>query len=787
MQKLDFNQEWRFWNDENPTEARSIQLPHDAMIHENRSADSSSGGHAYFPGGTYVYEKRFVPDQSWAKKVVILECEGIYKNASIYLNNRKLAFQPYGYTGFFVPLDELSFGEENVVKIVADNSELPNSRWYCGSGIYRPVWIYVCEPDGYRPESVKISTLSASPAKIRVEAPVDSYIEILDAGMSVAEAHGQCVELTIPNARLWSDETPSLYTCRLTHGEETISETFGICKIEWSNQGLFINGKNTLLRGGCVHHDNGILGAAEYAESAERRVRILKENGFNAIRSAHNPLSKAMLDACDKLGLYVMDETFDMWFSRKTKYDYGCDFREWWDRDTAAMVAKDHNHPSVIMYSIGNEVAEPATSEGLSAGKAMIDLIHRLDPSRPVTCGTNLMIMSRAAKGKGIYQDGEQKTGSPNEKSQNASLVFNTIATFLGPAMNQMGNSKSVDKLTTPFLDQLDIAGYNYASGRYPKEKKAHPNRVIVGSETFAQDIYKNWKMVEQYPYLIGDFMWTCWDHLGEAGIGAWSYDGSAPFDRPFPWLLSGAGVIDINGIPDASCKYAAVVWGRENGPVLAVRPISDEGKRVGKSVWRGTNAILSWSWRGCEGKKTTVEVYTKAPQVELLLNQKSLGKKKTKAYKALFQVPYSEGTLTAVAYDKLGQEQSRTELKSASGALSLSIEPEKASARRGEIVYVPINVVGENGKIESNADRKISVQVEGGELLAFGSAVPCTEESYISGQFKSYYGRSLAVIRVEATESVRITASDGKHCRVAVIAVNKSLSMEEKKWKAKN
>ena len=775
MQKLDFNQEWRFWNEENSTEARVIQLPHDAMIHEKRSAAFSNSGHAYFPGGIYRYEKHFVPEEAWKTKRVIVEFEGIYKNATVLLNGHELCFHPYGYTGFFVELNELLFQQENVLTVIADNSKLPNSRWYTGSGIYRPVWLYLCEAGGLYPESVKISTLTANPARILVESPIHATIEILDGEEIVAEGLGETVELTVPNAKLWSDESPYLYTCRVSNGADQYSETFGICKIEWSNQGLFINGKNTLLRGGCVHHDNGILGAAEYAESAERRVRILKENGFNAIRSAHNPLSKAMLDACDKLGLYVMDETFDMWYGRKTKYDYGCDFQEWWERDTTAMVAKDHNHPSVIMYSIGNEVAEPATSKGLSAGKAMIDLIHRLDPSRPVTCGTNLMIMSRAAKGKGIYQDGEQKSGSPNEKSQNASLVFNTIASFLGPAMNQMGNSKNVDKLTTPFLDQLDIAGYNYASGRYSKEKKAHPNRVIVGSETFAQDIYKNWKMVEQYPYLIGDFMWTCWDHLGEAGIGAWSYDGSAPFDRPFPWLLSGAGVIDINGVPDASCKYAAVVWGKENGPVLAVRPISNEGKRVGKSVWRGTNAIPSWSWRGCEGKKTTVEVYTKAPQVELLLNGKSFGKKKTRAYKALFQVLYSEGTLTAVAYDKLGQEQSRTELKSASGALSLSIEPEKASARCSEIVYVPINVVGENGVIESNADREISVQVEGGELLGFGSAVPCTEESYVSGRFKSYFGRSLAVIQVGASELVRIKASDGKHHREAVIAINKS------------
>ena len=429
--------------------------------------------------------------------------------------------------------------------------------------------------------------MSIDPAVIKVEAPIPVKAEV--EGVS---GEGTSFELTIPNAKLWSDETPQLYTAKITAREgDTLEISFGIRKIEWSNKGLFINRKETLLRGGCVHHDSGILGAATYAESEKRRVRILKENGFNAIRSSHNPASKALLDACDRYGMYVMDETFDMWYNRKNPYDYGCDWAEHWQEDTAAMVKRDFNHPSVILYSIGNEVAEPFEQKGIDAGRAQVALCHELDGTRPVTCGTNLMILSRAAKGQGIYQDGEQKTGAEGKqagedtgKVQNASLMFNIMTSFIGSNMNKAGNSKKVDALTTPFLDSLDIAGYNYGSGRYPLDGKEHPNRVVFGSETFLQDIWKNWEAVKQYPYVIGDFMWTSWDYLGEAGIGAWSYTGGMPFNRPYPWILAGAGVIDILGTPDGSCKYASTVWGLEKKPVIAVRPVNHPGVRPSKS-----------------------------------------------------------------------------------------------------------------------------------------------------------------------------------------------------------
>ena len=768
MDTIRFNDDW-ICNGE------PVTLPHDAQITEKRGENTSNGGHGYFPGGIYTYEKTFVAPLEWKKKDVLIEFEGIYKNAAVSLNGKKLCFHAYGYTGIFVELAGLNYGAENILTVVADNSKLPNSRWYSGSGIYRPVWLHICEKGGLHPENVKISTVSYAPAVIRIESPISVKAEV--DGVC---GEGKIFELKIPNAKLWSDETPYLYTAKIMAGENDSMEIpFGIRKIEWSNKGLFINGKETLLRGGCIHHDSGILGAATYAESEYRRVRILKENGFNAIRSAHNPASKALLEACDRLGVYVMDESFDMWYERKSSYDYGCDWAENWEKDVTAMVERDFNHPSVILYSIGNEVSEPHNQKGIDAGRAQIDLCHRLDRTRPVTSGTNLMIISRAAKGNGIYKDpdgNDQKIKKANKISddspKNSSLMFNIMASLVGGGMNKSGNSKKVDALTTPFLDSLDIAGYNYASGRYPLDGKAHPDRVIFGSETFPQDIWKNWQMVKKYPYLVGDFMWTSWDYLGEAGIGAWSYTGGMPFNRPYPWIVSGSGVIDILGNPDGSCKYASTVWGMEDKPVIAVRPVNHPGVRPSKSVWRGTNAILSWSWAGCGGNKAEVEVYSDRESVELLLNGKSLGRKKLKECKAIYKVRYEPGTLTAIAYDAESIEVSRSELSSADGNVSLIIRPEKMAASPGEIIHVPVNIEDENGIVESNADRKIDVTVDGGELLAFGSANPCTKEQYHTGSFSSYYGRAMAVVRAGASGIMKINAKAGEETVEAVITI---------------
>lgn len=784
MNAQPFNQNWQFWK-QGCADKQTVTLPHDAMIHEERQPNGVGGSaHGFFPGGIYVYEKTFTAPAEWADKTVSIEFEGVYRNATVAINGKNAGGRVYGYVPFTVCADNLlNYGGENTITVTVDNSQLPNSRWYSGSGIYRPVNLIVGNKTHIHWQGVQISTITYKPAKIRVDTKAtggEIAVEILDGSKVVASGTGASMELDIPDAKLWSDEMPYLYTCHVTLTEngqivDEVTERFGIRNIEWNPKGLFINGKETLLRGGCYHHDNGILGAATFDKSEERRVRIMKEAGFNALRSSHNPTSRAMLEACDKYGMYLIDETWDMWYSHKSKFDYAADFEQDWRADVCAMVERDFNHPSVILYSIGNEVSEPAQEKGVKLAKEMVAYIHSLDGNRAVTGGMNLMIISRSAKGNGVYKEdgGRDDSGKQNAMGGMSSTMFNMITSMVGPGMNKGANGKKADAVTSPVLDALDIAGYNYASGRYPLEGKAHPHRVIFGSETFPQDICKNWQMVKKYPYLVGDFMWTAWDYLGEAGIGAWAYtpDGKA-FDKPYPWLLADVGALDLLGNPNGELFLAQAAWGLLKAPAIAVQPVNHPGVKPAKSVWRGTNALPSWSWQGCGGNRAVVEVYADAASIALLLNGKSLGRKKVRDCRAVFKTKYAPGTLTAVAYGADGRELSRSELESATGTIRLLAEPEEAAVKAGDVVYIPVCLVGDNGVVESNADRKLTATVEGGELLAFGSANPRTEEHYDSGSFTTYYGRALAILRAGQSGTVTLSVSDGKQTATAAVAV---------------
>lgn len=761
MKPIDFTSDWQFIRN---GQAKPVSLPHDAMLEEARSPDSPGGSAcAYFMPNTYVYEKTFTLTEPHN----VLEFEGVYHNAKVFVNGKEAGGAPYGYIPFFIELDAFVTSGENTVRVEVDNSQMPNSRWYTGAGIYRPVWLHSGGLNAIAPESLKVTTLSIDPAKIRVEVDGDAAVQILFDGKQVAAGKGtQKIEIEIPDARLWSEFAPNLYTCRAALASGDVAETkFGIREVKWSNQGLFINGKNTLLRGGCVHHDNGILGAATHTQSEFRRVKMLKDAGFNAIRSSHNPASKAMLEACDFYGVYMIDETWDMWYQHKNKFDYASDFLANYKNDIKALVDRDYNHPSVIMYSIGNEMGDPAEDKGVALAKEMVAYFKGLDSTRAVTAGVNLMIINLAKKGKGIYKDDGTGAGnkSAETKKQKASgsLFFNMITSMVGTGMNKAANSKGADEATSPVLDALDIAGYNYASGRYPNEGKLHPDRIVYGSETFPQDIAKNWAMVKKYPYLIGDFMWTAWDYLGEAGIGAWSYDpGSSGFSKPYPWLLGDVGAFDILGNPNGELYLAQAAWGLLSNPKIAVQPVNHPGVRPSKSTWRGTNALPSWAWQNCEGNKAIVEVYTNADKIELLLNGKSLGKKAVKGCVAKFKTKYAPGTLIAVAYDAAGRKTGESRLESATGQPKISVVPEVETARPGQVVYLNINLTGENGVVEMNTDTQVTLAVENGQLLAFGSANPRTEETYQSGSFTTYYGRAQAVVKCTGTGTITVTAA---------------------------
>jgi hypothetical protein len=770
----DFNNNWFFWSD-NDTVKKPITLPHDAMQSERRSAAISvvTGHHnGYYPGGVYHYEKVFRATSDMLKGHVKFHFGGIYRNAKIYINGRLAKTQFYGYSTFDVVADNLLRKGNNVMRVDVDNSQLPNSRWYSGSGIYRPVKMLV-QPADYI-EKVKVLTLSYSPAKILVNTchhgGSSTKVEIVEGNRVVATGYGDSISLSIPNARLWSAKYPFRYRAIVTllkNGKAVEYRTvkFGIRQISYSTKGFFVNGENVLLQGGCIHHDEGLIGAAEYPEAAFRKVARMKEYGYNAIRSAHNPCSEELLEACDSLGMYVMDEMWDMWYTSKTTYDYSQYFMDNYRRDIQDCVAKDFNHPCVVLYSIGNELSEPASRKGLRLEKEIIDLFHSLDNSRPVTAGINLHIVGsqndESSTARKEASEDRKKLQSAVSKKMD-SEHFNMMMAMIGSQMDNGALSHEVDSITTPCLDMLDIAGYNYAYSRYPLEAKLHPNRVVVGSETLPIYLPKRWKMVKELPYVIGDFMWSAWDFLGEVGTGSWYYaepTESPSFVKGYPWLTSDEGALDLLGNPTGEALLAKTVWMEDDHtPLIGVRPIST--KKLIKAAWRGTNALPSWSWKGAEGLPATVEVYSNLEKVSLYLNDSLIGEKPVKENIALFDsIRYEPGTLKAIATDADGNTFS-SQLTSATGDLNLTLSPEVSSVREHGLVYINVALTGENGEVESADDRMLMAHVIGGELLAFGSANPKSVQKFTSGTYDTYHGRALAIVRAGLEGYVSLTVS---------------------------
>jgi beta-galactosidase len=789
MNRYSFNTNWFFRPGTAVSDRQAIgpiTLPHDAMQTERRRKDAETG-HAggYFPGGTYVYEKSFDLPEDAQGKSILFEFEGVYQRSTIYINGKKAGGWPYGYSRFYVNADPyLIYNAVNRLRVVVDNSNVPNSRWYSGSGIYRNVNLLTGNQVHIPPNGVRISTLSVDePASIQVETRISNganldcrvRVEILDGEALVAEHYGALIAvLEVPHAKLWSDLSPNLYTCRVTllaDGSilDEVQETFGIRSVECTpHEGLLINGKPTKLRGACVHHDNGILGAATLAAAEERRVKILKDAGFNAIRSAHNPMSIAMLEACDRYGMVVMDELTDTWWLPKTTGDYSLEFMDWWERDLASMVDKDFNHPSVIMYSVGNEISETAFERGIGFCKLIAAKTRELDPTRLVTIGINLQLNQMNYQGRGHYKErgesGKAEQGKQT-KDMTTSAYVNTVMNVMKPISGILLRKKSVDLATREAFGYVDVAGYNYGTGRYLLDGRLHPERVIVGSETYPPDIDRNWQLVQQLPYLIGDFQWTGWDYLGEAGVGMWQYGKKkGPLYKDYPCILANVGVIDITGYLTAQAYYNKVVWGLEPKPYIGVRPVNLTGQRPSKSVWRGTNAIASWSWAGQEGRRAVIEVFSIGASVELVQDGTSLGRKRLKRRKAMFKTVYRPGELVAVSYDAQGRELARSSMKTAASATVLTALPEALAIKADgqDLAFIPIHITDPAGIVKMLEDRSVTVDVEGaGTLAAVGSSNPWTEEAYTGTSFTTYYGRMLAIVRSNGEQGqIRVRVS---------------------------
>lgn len=763
---LDFNNDWLFCREGEPP--HPVCLPHDAMILEERRADCRNGVNSgFFPGGVYRYEKRFSLSAAEAAGSVTLHFEGVYHNCTVTCNRKRVGRHRYGFTPFDVELSGVAAVGENTLSVRVDNSLEPNCRWYTGSGIFRPVQLLL--RDRRHIESVHVETVEIDPPQIRVTVQTtdgsDATVQIFDGDRLLTE--GQPGVINVPDAGPWSAESPQLYTCVVRTGTDERRLLFGIRKLSWSAKtGLLINGTQVKLRGGCIHHDHGILGACEFAAAEERRLRILKENGFNAVRISHHPASQITLGLCDKLGLYVMNETFDGWYTPKTYHDYARWFDEDWQSDVTAMVESSRNHPSVIIYSVGNEVSETATEKGGTVCRELTQFVHGLDPTRPVTAGINVLLNVYARMGLGVYQDkGEYKpeplpSGTEYREKKTGSAFFNAVTSKLGKLLFFMSKGMRGDKACQG-AEALDILGLNYASSQYDYQVLHHPERMMVGSETMAADLPYNWERVLKYPQLIGDFVWSAWDYLGEACIGDWTYH-----SYPGLPLLAGQGMIDITGKPLAAMAFMQVVWGLRKEPYIGVRPLNHAGETPSKGAWQFTNAVDSWSWAGYEGIRATVEVYSRSPVVRLLLNGKTVATKKTRQYKALFRLPYAPGTLTAQAADEEGHTLAQSSLQTGGAKTVLTVTTEKETMAVGgqDHCYLPIEFTDEKGTLKPYIEQPVKITVAGPAVLAgFGSALCKTNEGFQSNVHMAYRGCCLAVLRSgmeKGTVAVAISSS---------------------------
>ena len=764
---------------------KPVTLPHDAMLAEPRTALSAGGTNTgWYEGYDYEYRRTLTVPENELADTHILEFEGVYHNAEVWLNGQKAAFRPYGYTNFYVDCAPYLHAGENELRVIARNADQPNSRWYSGAGIYRPVQLWKARGAHITLNGVKIRTLSLQPAivevRVKTTAPGTVRLTVDDLPAMQQESDGEAVfTLTLDNARLWTPETPNLYTCRVSFADDEVTETFGVRKVEWGTDGFLLNGKRYIIQGACIHHDNGLLGAVCDPDAVARKVRLLKENGYNAIRSAHNPCSKALLTECDRQGVLVMDEYIDHWYIHKTEHDYVDYFNDWWHQDLTDMVEKDYNHPCVVLYSTGNEVSETAQKRGIALTKEMTDFLHGLDDSRPVTCGVNIFFNFLSSIGFGVYSDekakkeaeraekAKQRGEKAAKKKAVGSQFFNNLAGLLGDEFMKRGATlHGCDVKTRDAFANMDIAGYNYGIYRYKHDLKKYPQRLILGSETFCNDAYKFRELAKQEPRLVGDFVWAGMDYLGEVMVGSWEYaDYAETFDGGLGWVSAGSGRIDLTGKPLGEALYTRVALEADNGPYIAVCPVNHTGDRHSPSAWKMTNAMPSWSWTGFEGRKANVEVYARAARVELVLNGHTVGSKTLKNdCLAKFSIPYESGTLEAVSYDDADHEIGRCKLQSAGGTTRLTLDAEEPTVKPGHLCYIRLRYTDENGITKPLARGSIQVQVRGGTLVGLGSACPFNKHSYLGSETDTYYGEALAIVRMGDGEAMTIAASDGEY-----------------------
>ena len=761
-----FDDDWRFFHGgalsaENvkydDSKWRKIDLPHDWSIEDlpgtkspfTQNAISQVGG-GFTIGGTAWYRKTFTVPASQKGKRTIVQFDGVYMNATVFINGQNVGTHPYGYTSFWYDItDKLKYGGKNIIAVEVKN-EGQNSRWYSGSGIYRHVWLKVAEPVHVAPWGTFVTTpeVSASTAKVTAttnilnETAADQRVKVITKILDPQNKEVAAVEseelvtagssnvfkksADVASPALWSCESPSLYTAVTdvyVNGIQSDEQktTFGIRKITFDTQnGFQLNGQTVKLKGGCVHNDNGPLGSKTYDRAEERRVEILKASGYNAIRCAHNPPSPAFLDACDRLGMLVIDEAFDCWKYGKNPYDYHLYFNDWWKKDIESMVTRDRNHPSIIMWSIGNEVPEKGTSEGADEAGQLAARVKEFDTTRPVTAAVDDV--------------------KPNKD---------------------------------PYFSKLDVSGYNYPVSNYghdgniyETDHKRVPGRVMFCTESFAMESFGSWMEVLDHPYVLGDFVWTSFDYMGEASIGWLGYPQGNSF---YPWNLAYCGDIDICGWKRPQSYYRDALWKSNQLSVFVTPPkpsFALNGLTAPWSKWNWHDVVADWSWKGYENKPFTVTVYSSCPKVELFLNGKSLGKKETNRaskFMATWDAPYQAGELKAIGYDGDKQvNQSILRTADAPAKIKLTADRTKLKADNQDLSYITVELTDANGNINPVASNLVRFKVSGPATIeAVGNANPESVESNQLPQRNAWRGKCLVVVKsTHGAGTITLTAT---------------------------
>ncbi len=724
---------------------RTVDLPHDWSIESTPKADEPAGNDGgYYETGKGWYRKTIEISKKDIGKRFALYFEGVYMNAEVFVNGQSLGVHHYGYSSFRHDITNLVKAGKNTIVVSVDNSKQKNSRWYTGSGIYRHVWLitsgdvhfkqwgtFITTPSITKEKAtVRISSEIANNGKTQKTLTLMSIItdnegkEVGRAVKDITIEGGNTLiteqEFTVNKPKLWSPDSPSLYRATFSIAEKNTiidshSETFGIRSIEYSaEKGLLINGEAIELNGGCIHHDNGFLGAAAYDRAEIRKVELMKAAGFNAVRTSHNHPSEMFLHACDSIGLLCIDEAFDGWRSPKTTHDYSTLIDHHWQEDLSALVLRDRNHPSIFCWSVGNEVIERKEIQVVSTARKLAGLCRTLDPTRPVTS-----------------------------------------------ALCAWDNDWDI---YDPLAEAFEIVGYNYMIHKHDGDHERAPQRIIFQTESYPREAFLNWAYSHNHPYIIGDFVWTSNDYLGEAGIGRWYYKGESEgehYERnQYPWNAAYCGDIDMLGRRKPISYYRDMLWNVERPIYMAVKEPDGYHGSIRETRWSVWPTFESWNWEGHEGKNIDVEVYSRAPRVRLFLNDKLMGEKATsrkEEFKTIFTLSYLPGTLRVEAVDDNGNvlpkyNGGHTTLRTAGipHALRLSVDRSRIKADGHDLAFITVEVVDENGIVCPNAAVDISFSTTGrsGRIIGAGNADIKDLELKTDSKHKTWKGRAQAVVR---------------------------------------